>query len=204
MENGTATKLVITKAPALEILAQLLGGMETQVTIEGMPNDSDVRWNQFSGTITWQRKDNAHPLVRFRIDPFMHNCGAKLLGYINPGPLQRTHGKVWGPDYWRPLENLVVNLTNAGLLAVTDDVYGRTVTYAKAMRPDIVWTSPTWNPTYRWTHEHKIVIGTFDTNAGAHAYDDQWLLMSDNNPDDRRFNQTNEAEWDHRVKRRGE
>lgn len=154
-----------------------LDGMKVKVFIDGNPNGSDIKWNNFSGKfkLSVVNKDGREvvPLISCQIDCFTGNCGVKSIDHLH---LQWKNDKKYAEvarQLIEVLESFLYHKTNCGLL-IGSDTYvskalrGQTITAVEEYGKDYKIGERTWNPNYTWDKDHRIALFQKDLNGTKH------------------------------------
>jgi hypothetical protein len=170
----------------LEAFKEFLGplnGLKVKVFVDGNPNGSDIKWNNFSGQFRLSVVDKEGKervsLLSTQIDCFTGNCGVKSIDHLHLQAKANTH-KGWDSEYktaasrmLEVLESFLYHKTNCGLL-VGSDTYvgptyrGRTIMAVEEYGSGYKIGEPTWNPNYTWDTKHRIALFQKDLNGTKH------------------------------------
>ena len=120
--------------------------------ISGDTVGSDIKNNNFNGTIRLLVTNIRDPVAAVIIKPFTHNCGIKTIQELH------IRGTEFG-IFLEYVENICYSMTNAGIL-IGSDWSECGYTYHMIQKYGKNWevTSPVWNPNYTWSSEHKICL----------------------------------------------
>lgn len=153
------------------------GKLSLVIEVEGKTRGSDIKWNDFAGTIKGivqgASDETVCHLFSCNMVHFTGNCGVKSIDHLQLGsfPGGSTCKEAF-PSLLKIVESFAYHKCNCGYLIGSDTdtkgYMGGTLTNIRVYGVDYVTSPKTWNPNYTWSKDHTISLFWKDLNACTH------------------------------------
>jgi hypothetical protein len=156
-----------------------LFGQPVEVFVSGAVRGSDIKWNDFAGTIRILTLE-AKPLQigSCRLVRFTGNCGAKSISHVYIPIGMSYYNKKWADKVLALFESFAYHKTNCGLLVGSDTdskLYkGMSLLAIRDFGKNYHHEKPLWNPNYKHSKEHTISLFWKDLTSEENI-PDYWM-----------------------------
>lgn len=147
-----------------------LFGQPVDVFISGAVRGSDIKWNDFAGTIRiLTSAANPVQIGSCQLVRFTGNCGAKAISHVYIPVGMSYFQKEWAEKILALFESFAYHKTNCGLLigsdTNTDKYKGMSLLAIRDFGKNYHHEKPLWNPNYTSTRTHMISLFWKDLTA---------------------------------------